>query len=534
MTTLAVMRSAFGRRLAHRFVVPVALASTLVVGACAVGPDTGPDVVTGGGGGGNAPAESSTSAQLPALSAPKADLTWRDCGTTTADRYQLAAPSDVSIECATLDSPVNPDRPDGDTLSVSVTRARVSDTPRDAAPLVLTSGTDLPSSRTLMLLAAGPGRSLLQQHPVVAIDRRGIPESSPLDCLTRAERISIASNGLTSTPLDSAARINRLAQSASSGADGCTETLSPNQLAFGVPEAAFDIETLRQKWNVDRLALLGVGEGSDVVLTYAANFGGRAGRIVLDTPTPFGANARDRAGTAANGVQAALTTFAQRCSTLPNCALGSNGIATINRVLDKGRTGDLPGLTDTQALSAITTAVATTTDAPNGLTPIASAIAAADRGDTTALRRLATTAADLRTTDGQLVARCNDTTGPVGQNEIPGLIDAWTKQYPTTGADAALTLMRCNGWSAGTAVNPPTSFPANPLVLNGSGDTINGGAGAAGLTPLFVRAGADPTTVTWDGLGYSVVAHTTCAADVVGQYLQNAPLSGPSQRGCPA
>lgn len=513
-------------------VVPCAAAAMLLAG-CAVGPDPGPKVVTGGGGGGQ-PAESSAPAELPALAAPKSDLAWKDCASATADRYGLPAPDGTTIECATIDSPVNPDRPDGDTLPVSLTRARVGTTPRDAAPLVLTSGSDMPSSRTVMLLIAGPGRALLQQHPVVAIDRRGIPQSSPLDCLTRAERLSITANGLTSGSMDQAARISRLAQSSSSAADGCTETLSPNQLEFSTSQAAFDIETLRRRWNVDRLALLGVGEGSDVALAYTALFGGRTGRIVLDTPTPFGANARDRAGTTANGVQAALTAFAQRCGALPNCPLGTSGMASITSVIGKGRTGDLPGLSDTEALSAITTAIGTVTDVPNGLIPVAAAIASADRGDTGALRRLAATADALRTTDGQLVARCNDTTAPVGQNEIPGLIDSWTKQYPATGADAALTLLRCNGWSSGAAVAAPTSFPASPLVLNGSGDTINGGAGAAGLSPLFVRAGTDPTIVTWDGIGYSVLAHTACAADVVGQYLQNAPLSGPSQRGCPA
>ncbi|GAA1480611.1 alpha/beta hydrolase [Gordonia sinesedis] len=514
----------------------VAVAAVTVLAGCAIGPTTGPGLVPAGEGGGPAPASSSAPRQAPALQAPKNDLTWSDCGTRIASEYRTTAPRGITVECAELSAPVNPDRPQGGDLTVSLTRARAANTPGDAAPLVLTSGSDLPSSRTLMLFASGEGRGLLDSNPIVAVDRRGIPQSSPLDCLTRTERSVLADNGLAGNGSGGTAdrRIDRLATSASSAADGCTETLSPNQLAFGIRDAAADIEALRIRWGVPHLGLIGVGEGSDVVLAYTSLYGGRAGRIVLDTPTPFGANARDTASGAATGVQAALRTFAQRCGSQPNCALGSNGTQTIADVLDKGRSGGLDGLSDTQVLAAITTGLAVGPTGADGIGDVATAIAAANRGDTRALAALAATASALRLTDGQLVARCNNVTGPVGQNEVAPLIDAWSKQNPLTGADAALSLMRCNGWAASPAVAPPNSFPVAPLVLNGSGDPINGGTGAAALNPMFAKASTRPVTVSWDGLGYSVLARSACAADVVGQYVERSPIEGPSERGCPA
>ncbi|WAC58259.1 alpha/beta fold hydrolase [Gordonia sp. SL306] len=511
------------------------MAAVMGLAGCAIGPDLGPDAVTGGGGGGDAaPSSSKAAPALPALGAPKTDLEWKDCARPSAARFGVPAPGGVTVECAELDVPVNPDNPTGDTLTVALTRARMAATPKDAAPLVLTSGSDLPSSRTLLLLATGPGRSLLSQHPVVAIDRRGTPTSGDLDCMTRIERSAMSRNGLPEAGTSGQSeRISRLARAASSASDGCTETLTPHQLDFGAAFAAADIEALRIRWGVDHLGLIGVGEGSDVVLAYASNYSGRAGRIILDTPTAFGANARDRASAQATGVQAALRSFAQSCAAAGSCPLGADGMSTIGDVLAKGRTGRLGGLSDTQALSAITSALALAPNRPQAVTDLASSISSADRGDTAALKALAERAEGLRTGDGQLVSRCNDVSGPIGQNEIPGLVDAWTKQNPLTGADSALSMLRCNGWASSTPTNPPNALPIDPLVLAGTNDPVNGAGGADALKALFIKAGVTPTTVSWDGLGYSVLARSGCAADTVTQYLGNRPLGEPTERGCP-
>lgn len=513
--------------------IGMAVASVLLAG-CAVGPDRGPALVPGGEQDGRAAVSSSAPAPAPELAAPSSDLDWTECSAERAETYGISRPAGITLECAELDSPIDRDRPDGETVAVALTRARTANTPAGAAPLVLTSGSDLASSRTLLLLTAGAGRSILNTHPVVAVDHRGIPQSSDIDCMTRLERSTIADNGLTGRDAAPQARINRLASAASSASDGCTETLTPYQLNFGSPNAAADLEALRLRWGVEHLGLIGVGQGSDVVLAYASLYGGRAGRIILDTPTPFGASARDRAQSQAQGVQLALQGFAQRCSALPSCALGTNGVATMTGLLSKAREGRVDDVSDTEALAAITTALALAPDRPQSLLDLASAIAAADNGQPARLSALAETAASLRLSDGALVSRCTDVTGPVGQNEIPGLYEAWSRQSPLTGANSALSLVRCNGWASPGPTRAPSSLPADPLVLNGTRDPINGGNGANALAPLFLNAGAEPVTVTWDGLGFSVLARSSCAADVVSEYVAQAPLGGPTQRGCPA
>jgi hypothetical protein len=83
-------------------------------------------------------------------------------------------------------------------------------------------------------------------------------------------------------------------------------------------------------------------------------------------------------------------------------------------------------------------------------------------------------------------------------------------------------------------VAPPTGFPVAPLVLDNPGDPINGGTGADALGALFTRASTSPVTVSWNGLGYSALARSSCVADTVAEYVASAPLGGPSERGCPS
>ncbi len=188
-----------------RSVLPVRLLCALSVVAavatgCAVGPDTGPALVIDNGGNGNGPTSSEGPPPPPQLAAPRADLPWKPCAKTVTDRFGLpAVAAGVLVDCADYQSSITPGVSTIDAVVVSAVRVRLTATPATAAPLVLTSGTDLPSALTAMLLAAGPGRSLLDDRPIVAVDRRGIGESSPLDCLTVRERNTLLDNGFDSS-----------------------------------------------------------------------------------------------------------------------------------------------------------------------------------------------------------------------------------------------------------------------------------------------------------------------------------------------
>ncbi|ALG84678.1 alpha/beta fold hydrolase [Gordonia phthalatica] len=506
----------------------VALIAVLaLLTGCAVGPDTGPDIVRGDVGDHSGP----TTAAQPGLSAPKSHLNWKPCAAKIADKYKTTVPNGVKLDCATYDVPVNADNSTSNTIRIGVVRARTSATPDDAVPLVLTSGDDLPSSRTLLLFADGDGRSLLDARPVVAVDHRGTGTSGVIDCMTTRQRAAYRTNGADGKR-DLPARVDGLADSARGAADQCNDTLTPDQLDYSAASAATDLEQLRDRWDVDRLALLGVGSGSSVALAYAAAHPDHVGRLILDSPVGYNVNAKDAAATRAAGLQAALGAFLRRCAGA-GCAIGADGPAVLGRLMTAGATPTDGALSDTEVLLAVTTALAVDDTSPDGLKALGSALADADRGDTAALKTLADLGRILRLDDGQVVARCNDLRGRPGSDQIAGLARDWSGRNPLTGVTTALDLVRCDGWGVTDTPAAPDSFSVAPLILVGKNDPINGADAANNLTPLFLAANTEPTTVSWDGLGYSVAAHSRCATGLIGDYLGPKPLGKPTQRSCP-
>ena len=98
-----------------------------------------------------------------------------------------------------------------------------------------------------------------------------------------------------------------------------------------------------------------------------------------------------------------------------------------------------------------------------------------------------------RTSDGQLPSRCNDVTGNRRQNEIPASIKRWSGQYPLTGADSAMTLLRCSGWEicaddeSAVGLCPLRRWCPTPPTIRSTA------AGApAELNATLLRAGSSP------------------------------------------
>ncbi len=124
----------------------------------------------------------------PPIAAPKNDLSWHDCTSRVFTDAAVPPAPGVQLDCANYDADLDPVNGGSGTLSIGVVRARSNQTPRDAGPLVFTTGSDLPSSTQLPVWLSRAGADVLQTHPVVAVDRRGIGMSSPIDCRDHFDR----------------------------------------------------------------------------------------------------------------------------------------------------------------------------------------------------------------------------------------------------------------------------------------------------------------------------------------------------------
>src|SRR5258708_36641909 len=126
----------------------LSLATVLAfVAACSPGPAANPGYATDSGPGPQgAPQTTKPPPGPPPIEAPKNDLSWRDCTSRVFSDAAVQPLPGVTLDCASYDADLDPINGATGTVSIGVVRARAVQTPQDAGPLVMTTGSDLPSS----------------------------------------------------------------------------------------------------------------------------------------------------------------------------------------------------------------------------------------------------------------------------------------------------------------------------------------------------------------------------------------------------
>ncbi|TQF66322.1 alpha/beta hydrolase [Rhodococcus spelaei] len=508
----------------------------LCVSACGAGPSVRPDVAVVERGDG-ATAEPTGTQGPPALAAPVHDLNWQDCTRTTLDVLGLGpGPAGLVLECAELAAPIDAGGRIRGSFSLGALRARLPQTPADAAPLVLTSGADRSSTSTLAALAAGPAAPLLAARPLVAVDRRGIGTSTPIECLAPRGNPTLGKQmfdlgQFTAPPVAGGDAVDTVMALGRDATTECTDFLQPQELAFDAAHAADDLEQLRTTWGVDRLGLLATGSGGDVALAFAAKHPGAVARLVLDSPATVRADAVTVAETRVRGQEAALAAFARQCAALA-CALGPDPHAAVLDLIHRAGAGQLRPIS-TNALGA---ALTDFLGSPRGdqqarIREFADVLAAAGRGDTAGLSDLVGRAASATDSDGQFVARCSDGQQWPTPGRVRELQRDWGERYPAFGPDAALSLLLCASWPTTAAQPTPSALSVPVLTIAGAADPV-AGDGAASASGAVAAAGAPSSTLAWLGRGHPASSHSECVQQAVVTYVGTGTLP-PDGGACP-
>ncbi|MEV0292628.1 alpha/beta hydrolase [Nocardia sp. NPDC050710] len=509
----------------------LASALSIMIAGCGAGPSDRPGVAverpTVGGGG---PATSAT-APPPKAELPKTDLSWRECTAPTLALLGLGpAPAGLVLDCAEFSTPIDASGSVLGSFRAGAMRARLAQTPTDVAPLVFTSGSDRSSTATLAGLAVGVS-ALLADRPVVAVDRRGLGTSQPIDCLPQDIRRGLADNAQFGPGApDPVEAVTGFSQD---GTIACRDFLQPYEGTFDAPHAADDIEQLRKQWQVDHIDLLGSGNGAKVALSYARKFGDHLARLVLDSPEAVGTDAITKEDHRLQGAEAALTAFAQRCIGL-GCSLGSNPRAAVTDLVNRASNGELGDISANSLLTAITGFLGgPRADQPNRVAELADALSAAGRGDRGALGNLILRESAATASDGQFVNRCSDTQQPPTPTKAKELSTTWGQKYPVFGKAAAIALLDCAAWPVASAPPLPEKLHLPVLVLGGIADPVVGNGGLASVTGALGTSGARHATMNWQGWGHPVVTHSGCAQRALLEYLKDAKLPADGTA-CPA
>ena len=467
----------------------------------------------------------------PPIAAPKNDLSWHDCTSKEFGDAAVPAAPGVKLDCASYDADLDPANGAAGTLSIGVVRARSAQTPADAGPLVFTTGSDLPSSLQLPVWLARAGADVLRSHPIVAVDRRGMGMSTPVDCLDQFDRQEIRDQSQFESGNDPVANLADIVQNATTS---CTDTIAPGDSAYDDAHAATDIERLRSTWDVPALALIGIGNGAQVALSYASSRPDRVARLVLDSPVALGVGAEAAAEQRVKGQQAALDAFAAQCAAV-NCPLGPDPKAAVNSLISDARAGRGPaGVSVASLANAITTALGYPTgDRVSTTNDVATALTNARSGDTNLLTGLINRAEGTIGTDGQFVNSCSDAINRPTPDRIRELVVAWGKLYPQFGTVGALNLVKCVSWPSATPPQPPKKLKVNVVLMGVQNDAIVGSEGVSATAALIINATAASKRVMWQGIGHGASIYSSCAVPPLMGYLDSGQLPS-TDTYCPA
>jgi len=458
----------------------------------------------------------------PEIAAPKKDLAWTQCTSQVFGDAGVAVPPGVMLDCATYDADLDPISGANGTVAIGVVRARTSATPADAGPLVMTTGSDIPTSVQLPQWLSRSGGDVLKTRPIVAVDRRGMGRSSAVDCRDLFDRQEMQNQAQFESGDDPVANLGAITLTATTS---CTDALAPGDSSYDNARAAEDLERLRSSWDVPRLALLGVGNGAQVALAFAGSHPDKVARLVLDSPIPHAIGSEMAADQQVRGQQAALDAFTTQCAAT-NCPLGPDPKGAVDGLLADARAGHGAGGTSVAALAngVITALGFPAGDRVASTNRLAQTLASARSGDAGPLLDLITQAESLRETDGQFINRCSDALNRPTPDRVRELVVAWNKAYPEFGTVAALNMVKCLNWPSGTAPKDPKNLKIDVLLMGVQNDPIAGNEGVAATAATIINAGAASKRVIWQGIGHGASIYSACASAPLVGYLDSGKM----------
>lgn len=432
-------------------------------------------------------------------------LTWTDCG---------------QGKCTEVKVPVDYDDPTGPTVLI-------------AAKVIPATGA---GGRSLFLNPGGPGASSIdfaeylagrfsadvrRKYDLVNVDPRGVGESSPIDCASKAQFLAWAASD---PDPDTPAEVEEFREAHRAFGEGCEQRSGALAAHVSTEEVVRDFDVVRALLGQQKFDWFGFSYGTAIGATYATLFPDRVGRMVLDGPFDPTESVLDGARSQAVGFNRALSAYIKDCTSRFRCPLGRDPDKAMRRIanlfasLDKHplRTDD-PNRTLTQGYAFY--GIAEPLYSKSTWISLTNAFDAAFQGDGSVLARLADSYFEQVNGEAFVAISCLDVRDHPTIADVEEAEDDFVKVSPVFGRGLAWGALFCTDWpiKAEHPQVPITSGTKAPIVVVGTtGDPATPFESAKTLTKklgtgvLLTRVGDGHTAY---GSGNS------CIDDAVDRYL---------------
>ena len=450
------------------------------------------------------PSTTSTSTTLPTAEDDPlggfepAALEWTDCG--------------GGLQCADLEVPLDWSAPDGETITLAVTRVPASNRVADGAVATNPGG---PGASGNDFLASGTPfeGELARRYDTISWDPRGLGGSAPLDCAT-AE--ITAFQGLDSDP-DTPEEQTALEAAADAVAAACAAGPTADLLPHvGTGAVARDLEAIRRAYGAP-MAYVGFSYGTAVGLEHLRLFPG-AMPVVLDgVVDPNDTLADLLRGQAAGFERVIADVFASCPDSSGECPDGG-ARAAYEELAAEVEDQPIPGDTGELGPEDLRAAVVLSAYS-EGYWPILMAgLTSAQAGDATGLLDIAARYRDLVAWDLYQAVSCTDSVNPTGTDGWLALADELAEISPDFGRSIANEMLPCATWRV-----PPSPI-TGPVVAEGAGPVVVIGTTGDAATPVeqaerVAEELADGRLVVLDGEGHVAYMRSPCVQEVVEAFI---------------
>jgi pimeloyl-ACP methyl ester carboxylesterase len=429
--------------------------------------------------------------------APTGELVWTPCGSAT--------------ECAELDVPVDYDDPEGDTLTLSITRVPAGGD-RVGALFVNPGGPGGTAGDFAALLRFSLPSEVTDRFDIVGVDPRGLGASA-IDC--GGDMVELYGADPT---IDSPEDTTELLDVSRDYVDGCEAAAGDLLPHLGTANVARDIDAVRAAMGDEQLNYLGYSYGSAIGQVLADLFPDRVRAMVIDGILDLGPTGVETAVDQAAGFETALQAFADDCDADSSCPVAPDAIGAVEDLIEQVEDERVPASPRDLGPGELAFGLAMPLYSESLWPDLAGALADALDGDGDGMVALADEYIGLADFDVYFAVNCVDFAWPGTPEELLAAGAAAADESPHFGEAIVNDYVRCAMWPAEADPMPAVTAAGAPPILVVS--TTNDPATPYESGVRTAERLESGVLVTYEGDGHTVVGTgVPCIDDIVAAYL---------------